>query len=743
MLMIIKGNLNLLLKYFLILEIFLLSFHICAQKTHFVDGFVGVNNGNILVGSSLPFSLMRLSPDVEDNRSTNGYNSNKKIIGFSHTHTSGTGGPSRYGNFRVTPLVGPYTLDFTKDQYKIDEYAKPGYYRVELMNSYGSVLTELTSTTHVGLQRFTYFKKKGQTNFSLYLDVASTVKRSVGNGDAYCDTMMAEVISPNEIQGFGQYSGGWGGKNPYKIYFYAITSKEFSDVGSWKNGVVSNNKKTIQGKDGGLILFFDETQRRGHLLLKLSVSLISMEKAKENAKQVNEWDFDYVRLQADSVWNSYLSKIDIKGGTPEQRVMFYTALRNTAIMPTDITGENPEWKTSQPSFWDFYCIWDVFRTTFPLYTLIDVNHQSRIVNSLLDIYKHKGWLPDAWISGHYAAVQGGSNADVVLADALLKGVPGIDTALALEAMLKNATVPSDLPLKYGRFLNDYNKYGYVTSSTYNGASSRTLEYCYNDYCIAQVAEMMGKKDLAEKYYAKSMNSFSLFHPEHKMFWAKDSTGAWMPNFTKHSLLKDFWNDPYFYEGGAEIYSTYVPHAMPELVMRHGGYEAFSNFLDTIFETNVFKLENEPLFLVPYLYNVAGRPDKTAERVRDIMRKDFQPTHNGYPGDDDSGAMSAWYVFSAMGFFPVAGQDLYLIGSPVFDEVNIDMGNGKQFIIRANNNSHHNIYIAKATLNGKELTNFWFRHSDIKNGAILELEMTNIPNYLGRESHMTSKFLGEL
>jgi putative alpha-1,2-mannosidase len=227
-----------------------------------------------------------------------------------------------------------------------------------------------------------------------------------------------------------------------------------------------------------------------------------------------------------------------------------------------------------------------------------------------------------------------------------------------------------------------------------------------------------------------MKVFNLFYPEHKMFWAKDSTGNWMPDFSAVSKRKDHWNDPYFYEGGSQIYSTYMPHAMQTLIAKHGGNSQYIKYLDNLFEMGVFGIENEPEFLIPYQYIYAGDYPSTARRVHDILTKVYQPGSAGIPGQDDSGSMSAWYVFSAMGFFPVSGQDLYLIGTPLFEEILIRMERNKSFKITAKNYSKKNIYVVGAKLNGKKINRAWFRHSEIVSGGKLELEMSDIQSNWG-------------
>lgn len=347
-----------------------------------------------------------------------------------------------------------------------------------------------------------------------------------------------------------------------------------------------------------------------------------------------------------------------------------------------------------------------------------------MVNALVDIYKHRGWLPDAWTAGDFAMVQGGTSADVVIADALLKGLKGIDYKTAYEAIRKDATTPSDNPFKYGRY-GEYFTLGYCSSNVKNG-SSKTLEYAYDDYRVAQAARKLGKMDDYRRFMKQSQNCFNIFNPATGFFWAKTDKGKWIDGFSPLFRMPDYWDGPYFYEGTPFSYSFYVPHDVKKLIAAHGGNTGFTHFLDSLFDGKHFELGNEPGFLTPYLYNYAGRPDKTAMRVRYELSQ-FLPGNIGLPGQDDSGAMSAWYVFGAMGFYPCAGQNLYMIGSPIFTHSTLKLEDGKKFEVVAKTASATNKYVQRAWLNGKRLNDPWFTHSAIKDGGTLILDMGPRPS----------------
>ena len=701
-----------------------------------VNPLWGVTEGNVVPGASVPFGMVKLSPDVPGQQGwqvTSGYVAGSLFAGFSHTHTSGTGGAPRYGNLLVTPLAGEPTRQHFLPVRQKNEYAAAGYYQITLQRPDGDVRAELTASHRVGFHRYTFYNysKSPVIKATVQVDVSATLSRiSGGKRSTRCTGAQALVVGERAFAGSASFAGGWGAEAPYTIFFYAEFDKPFTKTGSWQQDSLMQQSKTAKGEQIGLFASF-ELKQQEVVQMKLAISYISVEQAKQNLQEIPHWNFGKARMAAFDQWRQYLQVIDVKGGRPEQRIMFYSALRNTLIMPTDLMGENPHWASDKLHYWDHYCLWDVFRATMPLHTLLYPQRQVGIVNSLLDIYEHRGWLPDAWIAGHYAYNQGGTNADVVMADAVLKKLPGIDMQRVWSAVYKNATVQSDSPTIQGRFLHEYQRLGFLTRSSCQGAVSRTMEYAYNDFCIGQIAKRLGKQAEEKRFSNQSANIFTLFNEPFGYFWAKDSLGRWEPDFSLHSRLSEHWNDPYFYEGGSEVYSYYVPHDMAGLIRRHGGAEKFVQRLDAFFDSGRFNLSNEPLFLVPYSYNYAGMPYKTAERVRHLLTHAFRPGHEGLPGQDDSGAISAWFVFSAMGFFPVAGQPLYLIGSPLFDEVIIRLPQQKTFTVRAKNNTLDNIYVGGATINGKPLNRSWLTHDEIVQGGVLVLYMSSKPSGWGK------------
>ena len=695
-----------------------------AQYTDLVDPFTGVDGGNTFVGSCRPFSMVRLGPNTVGPTGTHGYNSSKNIIGFSHTHLSGTGGEGRYGNIQVIPAVGK-TGWANVNYVKRNEYAAPGLYQVDMGRKEGDVTVELTSTAKAGLHKYTFFTwdKRKELDAHLMLNVSHVISRNANNPKgSRCQSTSMRVLSDTSMEGTATFSGGWGGDNAYTVYFYAVTNLRATETGIWQDSIVSPGYKAYANRVKGGGYFNFKLAQQGEVLLKVGISFKSVAQARQNAYTISGWDFERVRNEADKEWNDWLSKIEVTGGSLEQRKLFYTSLYHTLIMPTDMTGEDPKASPGVPSYWEHYALWDVFRSVMPLHTLVYPEKQREKLQGLLDIYKRTGWLPDAWVAGGFAQVQGGTNADVVFADAIVKELGGFDEDKALEAMLKNARVQSDSSFLYGREANWYNKLGYLPAHIKCG-SSRSLEYAYNDYATSAALRKKGRTEEANKQLAQSLRIFGLFNDSTGFFWAKDTLGNWVPDFAPDFGPAHSWEGPYFYEGNPWLYSTYAPHAMDRLIQGHGGADGFKNFLDQMHNEGHFSLGNEPSFLTPYAYNYAGYHYRTAERVRDVLEKEFRMGRKGWPGQDDSGALSSWYVFSAMGFFPVAGQDVYLIGSPLFSKVVIHLERGKKFVVEAKSVGHHEKYVSSARLNGRKLNASWFSHDKIKKGGKLKLDMS--------------------
>ncbi|HYE64377.1 MAG TPA: GH92 family glycosyl hydrolase [Pyrinomonadaceae bacterium] len=712
----------------------------------YADPFVGTENGgNIVPGAEIPFGFVHVSPDTL-NPTTAGYNPYENILGFSQTHVSGTGGASKYGNFLTTPLVGKLrTGDLGSP--KSEESASPGYYTVRLTRS--GVKAELTATRLVAMHRYTYPSSKQS---HLLIDVSSVVQPEVGNNAIKNQRPVdcwVRIIAPNRLEGTGNFIGGWN-PSPYTIHFSAEFSRPFETFGTWRDDRIEPGTLAAanEGKVGAYATF--DTTNNQTVQMKIGVSFISPEKARANLLQeIPGWDFDAVRRQAEAAWESVLGQIRIEGATERQREIFYTALFHSHYMPHDLTGENVWWSSAEPHYEDFYAIWDTFRTHFPLLILIQPERVRDMVRSLVDTYVHTGWMPDSRIAGANGMTQGGSNGDVVVADALAKGLTGIDYQKAYEAMVKNAEVDSPRPLYEGRTVSEYKQLGYL-SMNYPRSASRTVEYAYDDFCIAQVAKALGHAADSRKYLERSKNWMNVWSDETRSARPRHADGRWLTPFEAAHFYPDkeysYWDAP-FYEGSGYIYGTYVPHDVQGLINKLGGDERFIMWLDAFFanpptrdpafNSGLYNHNNEPDFLASFLYIHAGRPDRTQERVRHILATEYTTGRGGLPGNDDSGAMSSWYVWGAIGLYPNAGQPYYYICSPLFQRSTINLGGGRTFIIEAPETSATNLYVQSVTLNGRALDRAWLKHEEIARGGRLVLRMGAKPSAWGRDDRPPS------
>lgn len=713
-----------------------------ADPVRLVNSLVGtsVYGGALSPAACLPYSMVKLAPDTT-RPSTAGYNSAEPILGFSHTHIGGTGGSAFGGQILVRPQTGPLDVNPPPSP-KQQEFASPGYYTVTLARDL--VKAELTATERSGVHRYTF---PPQEPGRILIDVSATINNgSPEKPSSICTGSEARFVSDREIEGKASFVGGYN-KLTYTVYFAATFDQMPSRRGAWLDSVAKPETSEIRGdkaQHAGLYAEFAPGVNGGRVGLRVGLSYSSIVNARRHRAASDGLTFDQVRTRAENVWRMHLNTIQTAGGTDRQRRQFYTALYDSALAPTDLTGDNDAWSAKEPSYWDIYCLWDTFRCAGPLLTLIHRDRQEAVLRSLLEAYKHGGWLPDAWAYNKSAfSIQGGTDADVLFADAVVKELSGFDRALAYEAVKKDATIPATEKIfsSHGRFA-PYFALGYVPAlaakgktadgheNEYAHAVSGTLEYAYNDFAVSAVAEAVGEQAEAVRFRRRSEeNAFRLFNPETKFFWGKDAAGLWLPGFDPEAKPYAGWL-PIFYEGSAWQYRFSVPQDIQGLMNRLGGPERFCSILDEYFDGGHHNQGNEPGFLTPWLYTYAGRPDKTVDRVRHILQKDYNLAADGYPGDEDVGAMSSWYVFGAMGFYPNAGQDVYLLGSPIFLKVRLHLAGGKSFTIQAHGLSEQNCYVQSATLNGKPWNKAWFRHGDMIGGAALVLEMGPKPSPWG-------------
>lgn len=729
---------------------------IAQSHTIYIDPFIGSKGkGNVFVGASCPFGMVKPGPDC-DISSNSGYSSDlsKPIYGFSQVHVSGTGGGPKYGNILIMPFSGNFE-SITQTSPRENEIAKAGYYSVSL-NKW-NIKAELTTSPSVAFHRYVFKGSQGvKIDLGAFLGEkpfpdAREAQQFVGSE--------VEVISDTEVRGYTRIRGGWNNGRAYTVYFWAVFDKPFHSYGTWKNDEIYPSIKSQfdNGCKTGAYLFFNE-QFSDTVNMKIGISYISPLKAKENIlNEIPHWNFEQVLSETQNRWENLINKIEIDASaSTEQKTMFYTALYHTMLMPVDKTGENPLWTSDKPYYDDFYAIWDTYRTSHPLITLIAPSRQVDIVNSLLDIYKYDGYMPDARSGNSNGRTQGGSNAEVLIADAWSKELKGVNYHLALKAMLKDATIPpgGNEEAEGRGGLVDYNRLGYV-SDHYVRAGNRTLEYAFNDFCLAQVAKGLGRNGEYKRFLQQSENWKNLWRNIENngstgFIMPKNAKGNWIDSipcdfsngrkdYVQYSPLAQEWPNcvcwwcGFFYEGNSWEYSFFVPHDIPGLISKSGGNDAFVKRLDTFFNNEYYDVGNEPSFLTPCLYHWVGRPELSSKRVHEIIDKYYNASKSGIPGNDDSGAMSSRLAFHMMGFYPNAGLPYYLITAPYFKETILHFDNGKDFIIEAKNVSKKNIYIKSAKLNGLPFEQAWINHSQIINGGKLILEMDDKPSNWGTKN----------
>ena len=726
-----------------------------ASLCNYVDPKIGSTGlGRTFIGPSCPYGMVKPSPDCTCKNNSGWAPMPEQVDGFSQVHVSGTGGGPKYGNILVTPFLGAFDKTSHIDYRKYEEI-RLGYYDTTFKNS--GIRTEITTAERASFYRFTYPQS---TEKGLAVDAGFFLGESPVPDAREAQQFVGseiQILSDHEVCGYTRIRGGWNNGRAYTVYFYAETDVPFTETATWKGTTINEQKAQFDNgeKTGALLRFPASTDS---VKLKIGISFLSSLRAKHNAHtEINHWNFEKVHQELLDKWETLLQRIEIATDTPDHyKRMFYTGMYHTMIMPVDRSGENPLWNDNVPYYDDFYAIWDTYRTSTPLITLVDPDREVEMVNSLINIYKRDGYMPDARSGNSNGRTQGGSNAEIVIADAFVKGLEGIDYELALEAMLKDATIPpgGNEEAEGRGGLIPYLELGYIPHGIPR-AGNRTIEYAYCDYAIALVAKGLGKEDLYQQYLKQSDNWKNLWRDDYEHDGSKgfilprDEKGNWLdevpfgnsklqkPTFTYTPLtMEGPWYTPwwsmFFYEATSWEYSLSIPHDVPGLITKSGGQEAFEKRLDTFFEKNYYNVNNEPSFLTPCLYHWIGRPDKSSDRIHTIIAKHFNDSPGGLPGNDDSGAMSSWLAFHMIGLYPNAGQDYYLINTPILKETTFSLTNGKTFRIKAEKLSDKNRYIQSILLNGKEYPYSALRHKDIVTGGEMILKMGNKPSNWGKE-----------
>ena len=735
----------------------------CAEQdlpkeyTDSVNVFIGTGgHGHTFPGATLPHGMVQLSPDTRLfgwDACSGYYYDDTSIMGFTHTHLSGTG-IGDYGDILFMPVVGEkpliagtaenpdegYRSRFSHEQ----ESARPGYYQVLLQDD--SINVELTATLRAGLHRYTYPKA---SDARLIVDMEPTI-----HGHQHPVTQI-RVVNDSTIAGM-KYTVGWA-KHHY-VYFYAVFSSPF-DYKLYSGTEYQSDSTSVTVNTAKAVMSFRNLPADGRVLAKVGISSVDEEGARLNVEaEIPNWDFEGVMKQANTVWNEALGKIDIETSDNDSRTVFYTSLYHAFIQPSLASDVDGRYRTmgheikQDASYTNYtvFSLWDTFRAAHPLYTIVTPEQNQAFIRSLLRKYDEGGILPKWELASNETGTMIGYHAVSVIADAMMKKQCDFDVKKALEACIRSSVYDTTgvTPMMDRQILNGKlmpvsikykNELGYIPCDKVGGSVSQGLEFAYNDWLIAQMMKEHNRKDLYDKYMELSRNYRNYFDPETKLMRGRLSDGSWITPFDPASVQRP----SNYVEGNAWQWAWFVPQDVEGLMELVGGQKSFEAHLDTLFTTSSeltgdpnaaadvtgmigqYAHGNEPSHHIPYLYNYAGAPRKTQALVDHILRTLYHNDPNGLSGNEDVGQMSAWYALSAMGFYSFCpGRPVYEIGRPIFDKVTIHLSNGKDFVIQAKNNSVENKYIRSMKLNGEDLAEPRFSHFDLMKGGELIFEMEN-------------------
>lgn len=713
-----------------LLGVLFASIHLYAypqSPAAFVDPMTGTGGfGHTFPGACLPYGMVQLSPDTRRDASWEGcggyYHSDSLIYGFSHTHLSGTG-VSDYGDILVMPAVAPPSFEpalYGSGFRHQDEKARPGYYAVTLTDE--NLRAEMTATTRTGLHRYTFPPSERK---HLLIDLRHRDKVL----EAYI-----RIMSNRRIEGLRR-SEGWARDQ------YVFFVMEFSEpVQAFRS---NGDKRDVQPgevlrSDSLCMVLEFAGSTNGSLLVKTALSTADTEGASRNLQtELPGWDFEIVMEAAREAWNKELGRIEVKGGAQEDKVNFYTALYHAMVAPNVISdvdgryrGRDLQVHTAHDyTRYTVFSLWDTFRAAHPLYTLIDRKRTLDYVRTFLEQYREGGRLPVWELAANETDCMIGYHSVPVITDALMKGITGIDTALALEAMIKSATwnhlgIPA------------YIRNGYIAVEDEHESVSKTLEYAFDDWCISETARLLGREEERKRYLIRAASYRNLFDPQ-TGFMRPRRNGDFIPNFDPREV------NNHFTEANSWQYSFFVPHDLKGLITLMGGEQPFEAKLDQLFAEDSrttgrsqaditglvgqYAHGNEPSHHMTYLYNYIGKPWKTQRLVRQILDSLYHPGPGGLPGNEDCGQMSAWFVWSAMGFYPVTpGSNEYAIGSPLFDEVRLHLENGHTVRILAEANGTNSRYVERVSVDGREWNSNLISYGQFTTANEIRFTMSTAP-----------------
>lgn len=710
-----------------------------AGLTQYVDPYIGTGfHGHVFVGASVPFGAVQLGPtNISQGWDwCSGYHiSDSTIVGFQHTHLSGTGigdlGDISFipttGDVKVTKgtikdLQSGYTSLFSHK----DEVVKPGYYKVKLKRY--DIGVELTASTRVGMHKYTF---PASNDAHIVIDLQEGI-----GWDRPMETYIKQV-DKNTICGY-RFSKGWAVDQ--RIYFTAVFSKPIKTFAVYDSTASATGTELKGRKVKGVISF--STTKGEVVYAKVGISPVSAENAMLNIKtEIPGWDFNKVVADADKAWNTQLQKITIKADSLSQMKKFYTAFYHTMIAPSvfnDVNGEY--WGTDKKVHKNTgfnnvttFSLWDTYRANNPLSTIVHPEHTNDMINSMLAIYQQQGSLPVWHLMANETNCMVGYSAVPVVADALLKGYKGFDANLAYEAMKTTA-------MQDARGIKFVKKLGYIPADSTAESVSMGMEYAIDDWCIAQVAKKMGKQDDYAYFSKRGQYYKNYYDPKAGFMRGRLSETAWRTPYSPFISIHEHGD---FTEGNGWQYTFLVPQDVEGLISLLGGQAKFNTKLDSLFiaqgDMGKFKSNdisgligqyahgNEPSHPMTYFYAYSGQPWKTAEKVRYILNDFYTDKTDGIIGNEDVGQMSAWYVLSALGFYSVnPANGLYVFGSPIINEATLKLQGNKTFHVVVKNNGPQNKYINAMQLNGKTYNKTYFAHTDIINGGELVITMGDKP-----------------
>ncbi len=702
--------------------------------TRYVDPFIGTEGGgNTFPGAVVPWGMVSVSPHTSPGSPSGYIHGEKYFYGFGYVHLSGTG-CADLGSIAVTASASHLRTE--PEEYRCrftEEYASPGYYRLKLDDP--KLLAEVTATSRCGITMIT---PSSDGAFEVIIDAGRSLGLQGGGA--------IRVHSPSEASGYNIAGGICGENNRQPVYFDARLSEAADSAGIWvgKNAVRRDSAST---RDSAVGCWFRFQGRRNHpVLSKVGISYVSTNNARLNVEtEAPGWNFEKFKSDAAAAWQAELSRIRLDGGTRDDLVKFYTALYHMLIHPniiSDVNGEYPRMGHTGTGRYEgrerytVFSLWDTYRTLHPFLTLVYPERQSAIVRTMIDMYRESGWLPKWELAANETHLMVGDPAVPVIADTYLKGVSDFNIDAAYDAMKKPAALagsPEALPMRPG--YHEMLKYGYIpfeqdTNQAWWvwGPVSTTLEYCLDDWALAQVARRTGRTQDAELFTRRSLLYRLLFDSTSQFIRPKLRNGSWLepfdPRLTEGSGSWSGSGGPGYVEGNAWQYSWFVPHDIPGLISLFGGPARFVAKLEECFAIGQFTINNEPDIAYPYLFTyIPGEETRTQRHVREIMRTQFGTGPAGLPGNDDAGTISGWYVFSALGFYPACpGSTSYRLGVPAFPKATIALNPeyypGKEFTVATEGALTESSKIRVVKWNGRPLPDYSISHSDLVSGGSL-------------------------